>query len=58
MSDQVIINLTDSIPPVNIATIDKDGLTGSVDTKIQVNTKLKSLKSELSAMVQTDFKGI
>ncbi|WP_312900193.1 hypothetical protein [Chryseobacterium taichungense] len=57
MADQIIINLTDSIPPANVATIDKDGLTGTTDTKTQVNKKISDLRSELQQVIESDFKG-
>lgn len=46
MPDNVIINLTDTIPPKNIATIDKDGLIGNSYSKEQYLQIVEAANSE------------
>lgn len=62
--NQVIINISDPIPPSNIATIDKDGMLGNAVSKEQFNTSFNSKSAELDfkiaeiqEMVESDFKG-
>lgn len=64
MPDNVIINITDAIPPKNIATIDKDGLTGNTYDKVQFNQQFQNKSQEIDVkienlqnMVESDFKG-
>lgn len=45
MSDQVIIKVTDSIPPDNLGTVDKGGKVGNVYTKEQFTEKIDEVKS-------------
>lgn len=65
MSDQININVTDLIPPSNIATIDNGGNIGNAVSKDQFNTKIEETKSDLhkeiqdvKALVETDFQGV
>lgn len=64
MSDQISINVTDLVPPANIATIDKDGLSGNAVSKDKFNTDFANLSSSLDQKIETlkeqvesDFKG-
>ncbi|MDF2931206.1 MAG: hypothetical protein K0R36_537 [Chryseobacterium sp.] len=52
--DQININITDTIPPENFATIDKNSLVGTVYTKAQDN----EWRSEVESMVQSGIKGV
>lgn len=45
MAEQIIINVTDSIPPINQATIDLNGQTGNTYAKSQLDTKLNDAKA-------------
>ncbi|MCJ8153253.1 hypothetical protein MKJ01_05690 [Chryseobacterium sp. SSA4.19] len=52
MSDQVIINISDTIPPENYATIDKGVMTGSVYTKEQDNAWRKEVEENTSSGIR------
>jgi len=63
-TNQVVINLTDSIPPENMATIDKNGMVGNTYTKVQFNDRFNTKSAEINTQiedikqsVETDFKG-
>lgn len=57
-SQQVTINITDPIPPSNIATIDKDGLVGNAVSKDKFQIDLSAFKTEVQGMIDSDFKGV
>lgn len=52
--DQINISVTDTIPPENFATIDKNSLVGTVYTKAQDN----EWREEVESMVQSGIKGV
>lgn len=52
--NQININITDTIPPENFATVDTNALVGSVYTKTQDN----EWRKEVEATVQSGIKGV
>lgn len=63
-NNSVIINLTDSIPPENMATVDKNGMVGNTYTKVQFDDRFNAKSAEINTQiedikqaVETDFKG-
>lgn len=52
--DQININITDTIPPENFATIDKNALVGTVYTKAQDN----EWRADVEATTQSGIKGV
>lgn len=63
-TQQVIINVSDLIPPSNIATVDKNTMVGNTYDKKQTDDKISTVQtdyntkiSEVRAEVKTDFKG-
>ncbi|KAA0126439.1 hypothetical protein FY557_17465 [Chryseobacterium sp. SN22] len=63
-NNQVTINITDTIPPDNMATIDKNGLVGNTYTKTQFDQSFSAKANEIDTkieniqqMVESDFKG-
>ncbi|WP_284461640.1 SGNH/GDSL hydrolase family protein [Chryseobacterium sp.] len=57
MADQINITVTDTIPPDNIATIDKDGKVGNAVSKDQLQVELNDFKGYVQDMIVSDFKG-
>lgn len=57
-NNQVIINVNDAIIPPNIATIDKDGMSGNAVSKEQFNENFNELKTELQQIAVSNYKGI
>ncbi|RKT01109.1 hypothetical protein [Chryseobacterium defluvii] len=57
MPETVIINISDTVPPSNYATIDQNGIEGNVNTKPQIEQKLSALKTEMMNVVETNFQG-
>jgi len=61
----IIINVSDTIPPSNLATIDKDGMVGNTYSKEQFDDKFeeKSLEiddklTEIEELVESQFRGM
>lgn len=63
-AQQVTINVSDTIPPSNIATVDKNTMVGNTYDKKQTDDKISTVQTdyntkiaEVRAEVKTDFKG-
>ena len=53
---QRIVKVTDSIPPENYATIDKNGVEGNVATKEQFNVAVQEIKDNVAISVKGSIK--
>lgn len=51
-NNQVTINITDSIPPDNFATVDKNGMVGNTYTKEQDNVWRKSVEENVNSGIK------